>query len=39
VRDDLKRTWGRETRLEWHNKGGKGDFSPQQSGKYAQAPG
>jgi 2-keto-4-pentenoate hydratase/2-oxohepta-3-ene-1,7-dioic acid hydratase in catechol pathway len=35
VKDDLKRTWGRETRLEWHSKGGKGEFSPQTGGRYA----
>jgi hypothetical protein len=35
VRDDLKRTWPRDTRLEWHSKGGKGDFAPQATGRYA----
>jgi 2-keto-4-pentenoate hydratase/2-oxohepta-3-ene-1,7-dioic acid hydratase in catechol pathway len=37
VRDALKRTWGRDTRLEHHTKGAKGDYSPQLTGKYAQA--
>jgi len=35
VRDDLKRTWGRETRLQMHEKGVEGT-TPQISGKYAQ---
>ena len=39
VRDDLKRTWPRDTRLEWASKGGKGPFAPQSGGKYAPAPG
>jgi len=34
VRDDLKRTWGRETRLDRQNKGQEGT-TPQLSGKYA----
>jgi hypothetical protein len=34
VRDDLKRTWARETRLEREEKGLKG-YTPQLSGKYA----
>ena len=34
VRDDLKRTWARETRLEREQKGLKG-YTPQLSGKYA----
>lgn len=34
VRDDLKRTWGRETRLERQNKGLE-PMSPQLTGKYA----
>jgi hypothetical protein len=34
VRDELKRTWGRETRLEMHNKGIEGT-TPQLEGKYA----
>jgi 2-keto-4-pentenoate hydratase/2-oxohepta-3-ene-1,7-dioic acid hydratase in catechol pathway len=36
VRDDLKRTWGRETRLEMHEKGVEGT-TPQLTGKYATA--
>ena len=36
VRDDLKRTWGRETRLEMHQKGIEGT-TPQLEGKYASA--
>jgi 2-keto-4-pentenoate hydratase/2-oxohepta-3-ene-1,7-dioic acid hydratase in catechol pathway len=36
VRDDLKRTWGRETRLEMQQKGIDGT-TPQLEGKYAQA--
>jgi 2-keto-4-pentenoate hydratase/2-oxohepta-3-ene-1,7-dioic acid hydratase in catechol pathway len=36
VRDDLKRTWGRETRLEMHEKGLDGT-TPQLEGKYAPA--
>jgi 2-keto-4-pentenoate hydratase/2-oxohepta-3-ene-1,7-dioic acid hydratase in catechol pathway len=36
VRDDLKRTWGRETRLEMHEKGVEGT-TPQVTGKYAPA--
>jgi 2-keto-4-pentenoate hydratase/2-oxohepta-3-ene-1,7-dioic acid hydratase in catechol pathway len=39
VRDDLKRTWAHDTRLEWQTKGGKGDFAPQLSGKYTPVPG
>jgi hypothetical protein len=35
VRDDLKRTWGRETRLDMANKGGKEITTPQLTGKYA----
>jgi 2-keto-4-pentenoate hydratase/2-oxohepta-3-ene-1,7-dioic acid hydratase in catechol pathway len=35
VRDDLKRTWGRETRLEVANRGGKEVTTPQLTGKYA----
>lgn len=34
VRDDLKRTWGRETRLEWESAGNTGT-TPQLTGKYA----
>ena len=36
VRDDLKRTWARETRLEREEKGLKGT-TPQLTGKYAKA--
>ncbi|MGH7816868.1 MAG: fumarylacetoacetate hydrolase family protein, partial [Candidatus Binatia bacterium] len=36
IRDDLKRTWARETRLERHDKGLEG-HTPQLSGKYAKA--
>ena len=35
VRDDLKRTWGRETRLDMANKGSKEITTPQLTGKYA----
>ena len=35
VRDELKRTWGRETRLDMANKGGKEVTTPQLTGKYA----
>jgi 2-keto-4-pentenoate hydratase/2-oxohepta-3-ene-1,7-dioic acid hydratase in catechol pathway len=34
IRDDLKRTWGRETRLDRQNTGQEG-YTPQLSGKYA----
>ena len=34
VRDDLKRTWGRETRHEWESAGNEGT-TPQLTGKYA----
>jgi hypothetical protein len=34
VRDDLKRTWSRETRLDRQNKSQEGT-TPQLSGKYA----
>lgn len=37
VRDDLKRTWARETRLERQQKGLEGT-TPQQTGKYAPPP-
>ena len=37
VRDELKRTWGRETRLDMANKGGKEVTTPQLTGKYATA--
>jgi 2-keto-4-pentenoate hydratase/2-oxohepta-3-ene-1,7-dioic acid hydratase in catechol pathway len=39
VRDDLKRTWGRDTRLEHRTKGLDGAFTPQLSGKYTPAVG
>ena len=35
VRDDLKRTWARTTRLEHKEKGAEGAFTPQLTGKYA----
>jgi 2-keto-4-pentenoate hydratase/2-oxohepta-3-ene-1,7-dioic acid hydratase in catechol pathway len=35
VRDSLKRTWGRETRLEMADKGAKTVTTPQLTGKYA----
>jgi 2-keto-4-pentenoate hydratase/2-oxohepta-3-ene-1,7-dioic acid hydratase in catechol pathway len=35
VRDDLKRTWSRDTRLEHANKGLEGPATPQLTGKYA----
>jgi 2-keto-4-pentenoate hydratase/2-oxohepta-3-ene-1,7-dioic acid hydratase in catechol pathway len=37
VKDELKRTWSRETRLEHQSKGGEGVFTPQLTGKYAPA--
>ena len=37
VRDDLKRTWSRDTRLEHHNKGLEGVSTPQLTGQYAPA--
>jgi 2-keto-4-pentenoate hydratase/2-oxohepta-3-ene-1,7-dioic acid hydratase in catechol pathway len=37
VRDDLKRTWARDTRLEHEEKGLPGPTTPQLSGKYAPA--
>lgn len=37
VRDDLKRTWARDTRLEHAAKGGEGVVTPQLTGKYAPA--
>jgi hypothetical protein len=39
VRDGLKRTWGRETRLDMANKGAKEVTTPQLTGKYAPARG
>jgi 2-keto-4-pentenoate hydratase/2-oxohepta-3-ene-1,7-dioic acid hydratase in catechol pathway len=38
VKDELKRTWPRDTRLQWAEKGGEGGFVPQATGKYAPAP-
>jgi len=38
VRDELKRTWGRETRLDMANKGSKEITTPQLTGKYAARP-
>lgn len=35
IKDDLKRTWARDTRLEHKQKGGEGVATPQISGKYA----
>ena len=37
IRDELKRSWGRETRLEIANRGGKEVTTPQLTGKYAAA--
>jgi len=37
VRDDLKRTWARDTRLERHRRKLPA-ITPQLSGKYAKAP-
>ena len=37
VKDDLKRTWARETRLEYATRGGEGVVTPQLTGKYAPA--
>jgi len=34
VRDELKRTWARDTRLEWSEKKGEGVTTPQLSGKH-----
>ncbi|MGH6771374.1 MAG: fumarylacetoacetate hydrolase family protein [Xanthobacteraceae bacterium] len=39
VRDDLKRTWPRDTRLEYATRGGKDAFAPQSTGKYAPSGG
>jgi 2-keto-4-pentenoate hydratase/2-oxohepta-3-ene-1,7-dioic acid hydratase in catechol pathway len=39
IKDELKRTWGRETRLEVANRGGKEVTTPQLTGKYAPAKG
>jgi 2-keto-4-pentenoate hydratase/2-oxohepta-3-ene-1,7-dioic acid hydratase in catechol pathway len=38
VRDDLKRTWARETRLQRQDKGLESPTTPQLTGKYAPAP-
>ena len=38
VRDDLKRTWSRETRLDRQNKGLEPPTTPQLTGKHAPAP-
>ena len=35
IRDDLKRTWGRDTRLQHAEKGLEGAHTPQLTGKYA----
>ena len=35
VRDDLKRTWARDTRLQHMEMGGEGAHTPQLTGKYA----
>jgi len=37
VQDDLKRTWGRDTRLEHKEKGLDGPYTPQLTGKYSKA--
>ena len=37
VRDDLKRTWARITRLQHHDAGGEGAHTPQTGGKYTLA--
>jgi hypothetical protein len=37
VRDDLKRTWSRDTRLQHHEKGLEGVSTPQLTGKHAPA--
>jgi 2-keto-4-pentenoate hydratase/2-oxohepta-3-ene-1,7-dioic acid hydratase in catechol pathway len=36
VRDELKRTWDRNTRLQWMEAKGEGPFTPQLTGKYAE---
>jgi 2-keto-4-pentenoate hydratase/2-oxohepta-3-ene-1,7-dioic acid hydratase in catechol pathway len=38
VRDDLRRTWSRDTRLEHRQKGLDGAHTPQLTGKYAPSP-
>ena len=35
VKDDLKRTWARTTRLQHKESGGEGNHTPQLTGKYA----
>jgi hypothetical protein len=35
IQDDLKRTWGRITRLQHADSGGEGAHTPQLTGKYA----
>jgi 2-keto-4-pentenoate hydratase/2-oxohepta-3-ene-1,7-dioic acid hydratase in catechol pathway len=35
VRDELKRTWARDTRLEWSERKGEGATTPQLTGKHA----
>jgi hypothetical protein len=35
VKDELKRTWARTTRLQHKEKGGEGPHTPQLTGKYA----
>jgi 2-keto-4-pentenoate hydratase/2-oxohepta-3-ene-1,7-dioic acid hydratase in catechol pathway len=37
VRDELKRTWARTTRLEWSQQGSEGVTTPQMTGPYAPA--
>ena len=37
VRDDLKRTWARTTRLQHQQQGGEGRVTPQLTGKYAKS--
>jgi len=36
IKDELKRTWSRETRIERHNNGHSNTAAPQLSGKYAE---
>jgi 2-keto-4-pentenoate hydratase/2-oxohepta-3-ene-1,7-dioic acid hydratase in catechol pathway len=38
IRDELKRSWSRDTRLEHKQKGVDGPATPQLTGKYAAAP-
>jgi len=37
VREELKRSWSRDTRLQHKEKGSEGAFTPQLTGKYAPA--